>query len=256
MAREILPINADLLDRETPVRAIFLHGYACTSADWVPVADRLSPGRYLLVDFPGHGLLAQSRSSGFASLVEMTTSFLRQLPTPAIVVGHSMGGMVAMSIASSHPELVRGLILADAFPYLPAVTEAFGGPEDAADPFGYGSVIDRQTPQDVQTRVRASMATGVRTAGTELHAELMTLDLRSRLSEIDVPTLALVGDRHGAAGLSGRALTNAVGLAGLSNLSVQMVPSHHFIMLEQPLVVARYIEKFILGQEKTAKGKK
>lgn len=256
MTYHVVPLGAELADRSAPARAVFLHGYACSSQDWMQVAHELGPGRDLLVDFPAHGTAATAPAMGFASLVESTAALLAQLPAPPALLGHSMGGMVAMAVAWSHPHLISGLVLADAFPYLPAVIEVFGGAEDDDDPFGYGSVIDRQTPIEVQARVRASMEAGVRTAPAKLHAELMGLDLRAELSEIAVPTLVLIGDRHGVPPLSAVELSRALGMSGLPNATVQLVPSHHFIMLEQPQTVARHIEKFFLDQEITPKGKK
>ncbi|WP_426518750.1 alpha/beta fold hydrolase [Diaminobutyricibacter sp. McL0618] len=256
MTCEILTLGSVPADLSTPVRAVFLHGYACSSEDWLGVVDELGPGRYLLVDFPGHGSAEAMRSVGFLSLVEQTASLLDLLPGPTTLAGHSMGGMVAIAVAASHRVVISALVLADAFPDLATIVEVFGGAEDDADPFGYGSVIDRQTPSDVQARVRASMTKGVRTAGTELHAELMALDLRDSLQDIDVPTLVMVGDRRGIPPMSATEARVSLGFDALPNATVQLVSSHHFIMLERPQEVARQTEKFLLDQEITVKGKK
>src|SRR5690606_17216146 len=97
------------------VDAGFLHGYACSARDWVPVAERLD-GDHLLVDLPGHGSRASSAPAGFASLVDGVAALLAALDRPAVLVGHSMGGMVAVAVAAAHPGLLRGVVLADAFP--------------------------------------------------------------------------------------------------------------------------------------------
>jgi pimeloyl-ACP methyl ester carboxylesterase len=188
--------------------------------------------------------------------VDRTAALLARLSRPAVLVGHSMGGMVAMKVAATHPGLIRGLVLADAFPSLPTVVDVFGGAEDADDPFGYGSVIDRETPRDVQDHVRAAMSAGTRTAGADLHAELMALDLREDLAAVTCPVLVLIGDRHQRPAPDPDTLADLLGLAPLTTRFVELVPSHHFVMLERPDMVARHIEEFLLDQEATSKGKK
>jgi len=236
------------------VDAVFLHGYACSSRDWVPVVDHLG-GHHLLVDFPAHGTRSSTAPAGFSALVDGVAALLAALGRPTVLVGHSMGGMVAIAVAAAHPGLMKGMVLADAFPYLPAVVEVFGGAEDPDDPFGYGSVIDRQTPSDVQARVRASMAAGVVTAGAELHADLMRLDLRPDLAMVRTPALVLVGDRHDPAARP-ESLARRLGLDSLRDARVELVSSHHFIMLEQPKTVARHIEEFLLDPGIAPKGKR
>jgi pimeloyl-ACP methyl ester carboxylesterase len=252
MSVDVIAVN------DTGVReadALFLHGYACSAEDWTAVADRL-PGTHLLVDLPGHGTQSTAPSAGFGELVDDTAALLARLSRPAVLIGHSMGGMVAMRVAATHPGLIRGLVLADAFPSLPVVVEVFGGAEDPDDPFGYGSVIDRETPADVQSRVRASMSAGIRTAGAHLHAELMALDLRAELAAVTCPVLVLIGDRHRRPAPDPDELADLLGFGALTTRFVELVPSHHFVMLERPDMVARHIEEFLLDQEATSKGKK
>lgn len=237
------------------VDCVFLHGYACSARDWAEVGCDL-PGTHVLVDFPGHGTVAGSPSLNFDGLVHATATWLRGLQQPVVVVGHSMGGMVAVRVASAHPRSVRGLVLVDAFPSLNTVVDVFGGAEDPRDPYGYGAVIDRKTPFHIQQHVRASMAEGVHTAGAALHAELMGLDLRADLASITAPTLILIGDRYRDDLQDADSLADRLGFGALTTKRVELVRSHHFVMLEQPNTVARHIEEFLLDQEATLKGMK
>jgi pimeloyl-ACP methyl ester carboxylesterase len=54
------------------------------------------PGRYRLADF-----------------ADDTTEFVERLNAPAVLVGHSIGGVVALMVAARHPDRVRGLIIED-----------------------------------------------------------------------------------------------------------------------------------------------
>ncbi len=53
----------------------------------------------------------QYRLQDFA---EDNTEFVRRLKTPAVIVGHSLGGVVALMLAARHPEQVKGLVIEDA----------------------------------------------------------------------------------------------------------------------------------------------
>lgn len=55
----------------------------------------------------------------------------RHLDKP-VVVGHSMGGVIALSLAAEHPEAVGRLIIVDSLPFLPAATEPSATPDSVS----------------------------------------------------------------------------------------------------------------------------
>ena len=65
---------------------------------------------------PGHGGdPAEPAGVSMDDYVERAASTLRAMPEPAIVVGHSMGGMVVSAAAQAEPERVRALVYLCAF---------------------------------------------------------------------------------------------------------------------------------------------
>jgi pimeloyl-ACP methyl ester carboxylesterase len=91
---------------------VLLHGFGGAATNWTLVAPRLLPlGRVLVPDLPGHG-----GSTALPAPAETLDSFADRvaelLDAPAVLVGHSLGGVVALRLASRHPELVRELVLA------------------------------------------------------------------------------------------------------------------------------------------------
>ena len=91
---------------------LLLHGFGGAATNWTLVAPRLlALGRVLVPDLPGHG-----GSSGLPAPPETLDPFADRvaslLDAPALVVGHSLGGVVALRLALRRPELVRGLVLA------------------------------------------------------------------------------------------------------------------------------------------------
>jgi pimeloyl-ACP methyl ester carboxylesterase len=86
-----------------------LHGFGGSAWNFTELAPRLPGRRLLLPDLPGHGgsaPLPAPSISGFADCVAGL------LDGPTTVVGHSLGGVVALRLAERHPDVVSGLVLA------------------------------------------------------------------------------------------------------------------------------------------------
>jgi esterase len=68
-------------------------------------------------DLPNHGDSPHTESVDYAAMGEAVAGFMREHGrSPAVVVGHSMGGKVAMRIALDRPELVAALVVLDMAP--------------------------------------------------------------------------------------------------------------------------------------------
>ena len=95
---------------------VLLHGLGRRWQVFLPVIPALSLRWHILApDLRGHGKSSRVvRGYHGAQYSEDVACFLRErVAAPAVLFGHSLGGMVAMSVASHHPELVRALILGD-----------------------------------------------------------------------------------------------------------------------------------------------
>lgn len=228
---------------------LFLHGYGCSAEDWSPVLHDLSPDRLWQVpDLPGHGRSSDPTPRSFAQLVQyVRDELIAPIGQPPVIVGHSMGGMLGLAVAESDEDLLAGLILVDAFPHLASVAETFGGPDDDADPYGYGAVMDRRTPLAVQARIRTALAAGAERAGENLFRSLLDTDLRSGLGRVRIRTSLLLGDRRFLTRAHLPSCLERLGYGGLHGLQTQLAPSHHFVMLECPGLVAGHIRDFCSG---------
>jgi 2-hydroxy-6-oxonona-2,4-dienedioate hydrolase/4,5:9,10-diseco-3-hydroxy-5,9,17-trioxoandrosta-1(10),2-diene-4-oate hydrolase len=96
---------------------VLVHGLGGAASNWFALAPLLLGGRRLLVpELPGHGgsspLAAAPALSTYADRVASLME--REGISPAPVVGHSLGGAVALRLAIRRPELVSGLVLAGA----------------------------------------------------------------------------------------------------------------------------------------------
>jgi pimeloyl-ACP methyl ester carboxylesterase len=101
-------------DAHTPV--VLVHGLGGSHLNWVLLGPLLRRhGRVYAVDLAGFGLTpGGERESTVTANVTLLTSFLRDVVRePAILVGNSMGGMVALLLTATHPHLVHRLVLLD-----------------------------------------------------------------------------------------------------------------------------------------------
>ncbi len=94
---------------------ILVHGLGGAAANWTLLAPRLATAHRLLVpDLPGHGgsspAPAAPTLNPFADAVAALAQ--REDLLPAVVVGHSLGGVVALRLALRRPDAVRGVALA------------------------------------------------------------------------------------------------------------------------------------------------
>jgi pimeloyl-ACP methyl ester carboxylesterase len=90
---------------------LLVHGFGGAAWNFSELAPLL-PGRRLIVpDLPGHGGSSGLPTASLAGFADVVASLLEQ---PADVLGHSMGGVVALRLAERHPALVRSVVLAAA----------------------------------------------------------------------------------------------------------------------------------------------
>src|SRR2546423_5885330 len=96
---------------------VLIHGLGGAAANWVALAPLLLRGRRVIVpELPGHGvsspLPAAPNLNAYADRVGLLAA--RESLDPAPVVGHSLGGAVALRLAIRRPEQVSALVLAGA----------------------------------------------------------------------------------------------------------------------------------------------
>ncbi|WP_374455804.1 alpha/beta fold hydrolase [Nocardioides sp.] len=94
----------------------FCHGLFGQGKNWTQIAKALSADhRVVLVDMPNHGRSPWTETFDYLDLADQVADTLR--PEGALaLVGHSMGGKIAMCLALRHPELVERLAVVDIAP--------------------------------------------------------------------------------------------------------------------------------------------
>ncbi|MEU2509140.1 alpha/beta hydrolase [Streptomyces sp. NPDC007863] len=222
------------LPGEGPVR-VFLHGLGCTAAsDFAHIATHpaLGGGRALLVDLLGHGLSDRPgdfdyRPEGQAAAV---AALLDHLDLSGVeLVGHSMGGAVAIHLAAARPGRIARLVVAE--PSLYRGGGAFSRPvarqpEEAFVRSGYAKLLALAERADYAARLRLADARAVHRCAVAL-VEGGDPEPGDVLRELTLPRAFLVGERS----LPDRGAEQAAAMG----VPVLEVPAAgHNLMLDNP----------------------
>ena len=106
---------------------LFLHGTGCDASDWIPVTKNLAHNqRCIALNFRGHGQSSvPTQSFTLGSLAEDVGHLANHLGFhELVIVGHSLGGMVAMEVARRSSS-VAGLVLLEGWTSLSSAGSAF-----------------------------------------------------------------------------------------------------------------------------------
>ncbi|NOQ65132.1 MAG: alpha/beta fold hydrolase [Methyloprofundus sp.] len=97
---------------------LILHGFFASSRNWRQIAKRLAERHHVyLLDMRNHGDSPHDPVMDYPSMAEDIVAFLKQQQlTKANILGHSMGGKVAMCLAFTQPDSINQLIVADISP--------------------------------------------------------------------------------------------------------------------------------------------
>ena len=201
---------------------LLLHGWGLHGGVWDTLMPELTPHlRVTRVDLAGHG---RSRAVCMPhSLTELTLQTMAGVPPGAVVLGWSLGGLVALEAALRMPQRLRGLILANTTPrFVTAEDWACAMPPEQLRGFAEGLAQDYPETLrrflSLQVRGDESARASLRQLRDSLFAHgepdtaslatgldlLKGTDLRLKLQDISVPTLVLAGghDRLTPAGAS------------------------------------------------------
>jgi pimeloyl-ACP methyl ester carboxylesterase len=105
-----------LSSNPSALRVLSLHGWLDNAASFDSLAPYLSDFNHVALDQSGHGLSDHKPDGSFYHLWDHALDAIRVLQNStqsSWVIGHSMGGAVAMLVAALAPEKVRGLIILD-----------------------------------------------------------------------------------------------------------------------------------------------
>jgi pimeloyl-ACP methyl ester carboxylesterase len=235
----------DLHDRPPMV---LLHGAGGSHQSWPPQIRRLSGQRTFALDLPGHG---RSEGVGKQDINEYARSvyeFMKAVRlSNVVVVGFSMGGAIAMSLALSYRKRVIGLGLIGSGAKMRVAASML---ELASTPSTFLSavetVVDNSYSSDVDPRVKELAVQQMsETRQAVLYGDFLAcdeFDVMERAEKIHVPTLLICGssDRMTPPNRS-EYLHDQIEGAQLHILD----GAGHMVMIERPDEVAGLLGEFV-----------
>jgi pimeloyl-ACP methyl ester carboxylesterase len=176
---------------------VLVHGAGGSRLNWPPELRRLFGATIYTLDLPGHGRSSGDGWDAIEGYAADAVAFLDGVGIErAIVVGHSMGGAIALTMALDSTERVAGLVLVATGARLrvaPSILERISTDfETALD------IITRYawSPEALSNLVDLGRER-LREAGPDvLLGDLIAcdrFDVMGRLEEVDVPTLVVAG---------------------------------------------------------------
>ena len=236
---------------------VFLHGWMCNRSFWQRQCRELAGRNFrcLAVDFRGHG--DSDAPAGGYSIKQLAADLSAAMAAlefgPAVVVGHSMGGMVAQRFCLERPQQTAALVL---------VATIASDAEDRliskriasdATRMGFQRAFDRHfdawfapgAPESVRGWVKTQMRSTPEDLGRALVGAYGRFDLTRRLGEIRRPTL-VIGTRSddSAPPCQSRRLAELIPGAHLALIE----DCGHFPMLEKPEQLSRKLLPFLKAQ--------
>ncbi len=230
---------------------VLVHGLGSDAQHWLPVArDLARDHRVVLVELPGHGEAPMVTPFTLEqATLALDRAIAEQSHDPVVLVGHSVGGLVAAAEALRAPSRVRALVLVESalapqmskleadsllamfdrdwVGTLHMVYASFG--RDSAQ----GEALWAEASQVERVNMRAWIPVALST------------DLTDEAAALKMPVLAVVSPRTWEPDETWAHAAKALGLARIPRLKVVRIGNcGHFVMLDQPRRLSDAIRRF------------
>jgi pimeloyl-ACP methyl ester carboxylesterase len=270
---ERFEVGATLVERHGQVGTplILIPGLASGAWAWQETVRQMMGEHVVYVlTLPGFDGRAPVAGKGIAAAQDSVRELIvsHKLHKP-VLVGHSLGGMIALALAEQHPDLVGGVVSIDGLPLFPGTEDwplaqrvrmaGSVAARDAGNPVRFAAQ-QRQYMRGmgVMDMARADELAGLTSrsdpaAVAAYMADALALDLRPQLAAIQAPVLLIAPYFDADAEQQqmtqdGKTEYYQSLMKGTPHLKVMPVaPARHFVMFDQPQMVNDAIREFLKG---------
>lgn len=251
---------------------ILIPGLMSSRAVWDEAVASLG-GRYRihrlqLSGFAGEAARGNAEGAILPGVVEELEAYIRaeKLVRPA-VVGHSMGGLLAMMLAARHPDSVGRVLVVDALPFYSLM---FGADATVASVEPHAARFRDTIPtipeeawrgqqartaamlvrtESARPRLVADALASDRSVAARAIYEVTTMDARPMLGSIAAPlTIAYATNSYAPESKIGALYRSAYANAPRARL-VEVADSYHFVMTDQPARFRALLDSFLRDEE-------
>lgn len=227
---------------------VLIHGAGGSHLHWPPELRRMSGETVYSLDLPGHGQSVGDPEESIEGYARRLVEWLDALTLEGVVlVGHSMGGAISLTVSLEAPHYVEGLVLVGSgaklrvHPQLLALTEDERSYQQAAElvtQWAFSANADARMTELAQKSMAEVPAAVV-------HADFIAcdhFDVMKRLGEISMPTLVLCGTEDQMTPVKySQYLADHIPQSRLETVE----GAGHMVMLEKPMEIVRYIGEFV-----------
>ena len=187
---------------------VFIHGWMCDQSFWDAQVEPMSESSTVVtIDLAGHGQSGMNRDVGplmaFGADVQAVVEHLGL--DQVILVGHSMGGPVALEAARLMPDRVIGVIAVDAlhnadFEYGPEQKAGFlatwNGDFAGTCTIFVTSMFPETADPALVDRVESSMCEGPAESSVAQLRQFLDYDVKAALAAVDVPVRCINASQY------------------------------------------------------------
>ena len=221
--------------------SFWIHGAGMSGTTWGALTSLLPLAQ--TPDLPWHGSAAKI----VPPTVEAFADYLSpKLPSGTVLIGHSLGGMVAMELAARWPEKIEALVLIESVP------TARGGLAKWVTG-GVARLFVRTIPphwlawlsglgqeEDARLEMKTQLMRHTKTSLAAIMDAAVAYDGRNRLAQIKAPTLIIVGHQNRATHGGAQYASDHIPAATLIALA-----GGHMLYKDNPAQVLRAIDDFL-----------
>lgn len=190
---------------------VFIHGWGLNSAIFSPMVEKLSAHyQVTTIDLPGFGQNTDVQLADY-SLTNITAMVADCITQPAIIIGWSLGGLVATNIALHHPAKIHALVSVTSSPYFIEQANWPGIQAELLQAFHQQLSVDAHKTIEGFLKIQAMGSEHVRndikqikalinkypepnTATLDASLSLLeTVDLRAKIPALNLPILRMYG---------------------------------------------------------------
>jgi len=228
---------------------VFSHGWSLDHRMWEAQVEYFSANhRIILYDHRGHGRSDKPKTGySIKQLVADLYSLIQGLGLgKVILVGHSMGSLIAQKFALAHPENVRKLVLASS-------TARIVDPLYISSLVSLGSFFAKLSR--IHTRINISdinklfemWKSGSKVPMVQCTKAIASFDTRDEISEIEIPTLVIGGEEDL---LIPKEMVEHLNQQIKDSVLAFIPAAGHMMMMEQPEAFNKILGEFIDNRKK------